>query len=250
MTGSTGRIALVTGAGQGIGRGVAEKLATLGHHVVLLDRDPDLVAKAAQELAGHDVSTAVADVSDWGSVADAVAQIDHAHGRLDILINNAGISPSHGGSFQLIEEVDLDEWARVIGVNLTGTFLMCRAALPIMKRNAWGRIVNFSSQGGRMRSQLSGAHYAATKAGVIGFTRILAGQGGPYGITANTLAPGRINTPQSRSFDVSEAYLAQLPVGRLGEPEDIAAGVAYLVSEEAGFVTGTVLDVNGGFYMP
>ena len=149
-----------------------------------------------------------------------------------------------------MEETDVDEWQRVIAVNLTGTFLLCRAALPLMKRGGWGRIVNFSSQGGRMRSLLSGAHYAASKAGLIGFTRVLAGQVGGYGITANCIAPGRIDTEQSRSFGDVDTYLTQLPVGRFGEAADIAAGVEYLVSDGAGFVTGTVLDINGGFFMP
>jgi 3-oxoacyl-[acyl-carrier protein] reductase len=176
--------------------------------------------------------------------------VEGQFGRLDILVNNAGISPSHEGRSLDLEDMPVEEWDRVIAVNLTGTFLMCRAALPLMKRGKWGRIVNFSSQGGRTRSLLSGAHYAATKAGLIGFTRILAGQVGKHGITANCIAPGRIDTEQSRSFGDAAAYAAQLPVGRLGEPQDIAAGVEYLVSEGASFVTGTVLDVNGGYFMP
>jgi 3-oxoacyl-[acyl-carrier protein] reductase len=179
-----------------------------------------------------------------------MARIDGEAGRLDILINNAGISPAHAGRSLPVEETELAEWDRVIGVNLTGTFLTCRAAIPLMKRGGWGRIVNFSSMGGRMRSLLSGAHYAATKAGVIGFTRVLAGQVGRHGITANCIAPGRIDTPQSRSFGDLDSFLAQLPVGRTGDVADIAAAVDYLVSEAAGYVTGTVLDVNGGHYMP
>ena len=251
MTDQADRVALVTGAAQGIGRGVAERLALLGHHVVLLDRDAGLLNEARVALAGTlAVSVMAVDVADVAAVEAAVAEVERRHGRLDILVNNAGISPSHGGGGQKVEEIEIDEWRRVLDVNLTGTFLMCRAVLPLMKRGRWGRIVNFSSMGGRMRSQLSGAHYAATKAGVIGFTRVLAGQVGGDGITANCIAPGRIDTAQSRGFAVTDAYLAQVPVGRLGEADDIAGGVAYLVSDAASFVTGTVLDINGGFYMP
>lgn len=246
------RVALVTGAAQGIGRGVAARLAAMGHHVLLLDRDADRLAVAVEALAegGGSVGALVADVASAPQIADAVARIERDAGRIDILVNNAGISPAHDGRSQNIEDVPIAEWDRVIAVNLSGTFLMCRAALPLMKQGGWGRIVNFSSQGGRMRSLLSGAHYAATKAGLIGFTRVLAGQVGHYGITANCIAPGRIDTDQSRSFGDTDTYLSQLPVGRFGEADDIAAGVAYLVSDGAGFVTGTVLDINGGFFMP
>lgn len=246
------RVALVTGAAQGIGFGVAKRLGALGHHVVLFDRDAALLANAEQTLrdAGWDVSALEGDVASDQSAKDAVSLVETRFGRLDILINNAGVSPSHGGYSQLVEDVPLEEWDRVLAVNLTGTFYMCRHALPVMKAGKWGRIVNFSSQGGRMRSLLSGAHYAATKAGLIGFTRVLAGQVGAHGITANCIAPGRIDTEQSRSFGDTDTYLKQLPVGRFGEAADIASGVEYLVSEGAGFVTGTVLDINGGFYMP
>ncbi len=245
------RVALVTGAAQGIGFGVADRLGMLGHHVVLLDRDAASLAAAAEAFGdkGYSVSSLECDVASDASARDAISDVEKRFGRLDILINNAGISPSHGGYSQLVEDVPLEEWDRVLAVNLTGTFSMCRHALPLMKAGKWGRIVNFSSQGGRMRSLLSGAHYAATKAGLIGFTRVLAGQVGAHGITANCIAPGRIDTEQSRSFGDTDTYLNQLPVGRFGEAADIATGVEYLVSEGAGFVTGTVLDINGGFYM-
>ncbi|OZD87650.1 SDR family oxidoreductase [Rhodococcus sp. 05-2256-B2] len=241
------RVVVVTGAAQGIGHGVAERMAALGHQVVGLDHDASQLAKFTAAQGIHGIAT---DVSDDAQVADAIRSIEDEYGRLDVLVNNAGISPSHGGRSQPVEDIGLDEWDRVLAVNLTGTFLMCRAALPMMKRGRWGRIVNFSSQGGRTRSLLSGAHYGATKAGLIGFTRVLAGQVGQHGITANCVAPGRIDTLQSRSFGDAEAYAAQLPAGRLGVPDDIAAAVEYLISDGAGFVTGTVLDVNGGHFMP
>jgi 3-oxoacyl-[acyl-carrier protein] reductase len=242
------RHAVVTGAAQGIGRAVAERLVEMGHKVALLDVNQDAVEAVASSLPGSLALTC--DVAETSSVEAAAGKLSKEWGQVDILINNAGISPSHGGHSLPVEDTDIDEWHRVIAVNLTGTFLMCRSLLPIMKPSGWGRIINFSSQGGRTRSRLSGAHYGATKAGVIGFTRVLAGQVGAHGITANCIAPGRIVTPQSESFGDKATYVDDIPAGRLGETDDIVAAVEYLVSDRAAFVTGTVLDVNGGFFMP
>ena len=246
------RTALVTGAAQGIGYAVASQLAADGHNVVLVDVDGEQLAAAASRLenARYAVSAFQGDVASSQCAPDAVSQAERIFGGLHILINNAGISPSHSGRSQDLEDVPLAEWERVLAVNLTGPFLFSRAALPLMKRAGWGRIVNFSSQGGRTRSLLSGAHYGATKAGLIGFTRVLAGQVGQHNITANCIAPGRIDTEQSRGFGDTAAFLEQVPVKRLGEPDDIAAGVRYLVSDQAGFITGAILDINGGFFMP
>lgn len=239
---------LVTGAAQGIGRAIAERLVDLGHRVALVDVNGDAVQTMANAMPG--AIAIQCDVSQPASVDACARTIAQTWGHLDVLINNAGISPSHRGRSLAVEDTGIDEWHRVIGVNLTGTFLMCRALLPLMKPRGWGRIVNFSSQGGRMRSRLSGAHYGATKAGVIGFTRVLAGQAGAHGITANCIAPGRIVTPQSESFGDKSGYVDDIPAGRLGETDDIVAAVEYLISKRASFVTGTVLDVNGGFFMP
>lgn len=243
------RIAVVTGAARGIGLGIARHLDARGYRVVLLDMDENALAQAMAGLR-RDALSLRCDVADEMAVAQAFDQILARCGTVDILVNNAGICPAHEGGAQPVEEMSIDEWRRVLDVNLTGTFLCSRAAIPAMKRGGWGRIVNFSSMGGRMRSLLSGAHYGATKAGLIGFTRVLAGQLGPFGITANCIAPGRIDTAQSDDFGNMAPFLAQLPARRLGLPEDIAAGVEYLVSDAAGYVTGTVLDINGGHYMP
>jgi 3-oxoacyl-[acyl-carrier protein] reductase len=243
------RVAVVTGAARGIGLGIARHLDARGHRVVLLDMDEGALAQAVDGL-GPDALSFRCDVADEAAVAQTFERIVADCGTVDILVNNAGICPAHAGGAQPVEDISIDEWRRVIDVNLTGTFLCSRAAIPAMKRGGWGRIVNFSSMGGRMRSLLSGAHYGATKAGLIGFTRVLAGQLGPFGITANCIAPGRIDTAQSDDFGNMAPFLAQLPARRLGLPEDIAAGVEYLVSDAAGYVTGTVLDINGGHYMP
>lgn len=242
------KVAVVTGAARGIGFGVAQRLAGLGHRVALLDLDPEALEVARDRIPG--ALAIPTDVASEAAVRAAFARIVAEWGAVQILVNNAGICPAHGGRSLPVEEMDLDEWRRVLDVNLTGTFLCSRAALPGMKAAGWGRIINFSSMGGRMRSLLSGAHYASTKAGVIGFTRVLAGQLGRSGVTANCIAPGRIETDQSDSFGNLEPFLAQLPLGRLGSTDDIAAGVEYLVSDGAAYVTGTVLDINGGHYMP
>lgn len=241
--------AVVTGAARGIGLGVARHLRALGHRVVLLDVEETALADAI-ETSGGDVLSLRCDVSREADVRATFDRIAAEWGGVDILINNAGICPAHAGGAQRVEEIPLAEWDRVLGINLTGTFLCTRAVLPAMKAQNWGRIVNFSSMGGRTRSLLSGAHYGATKAGLIGFTRVLAGQVGPFGITANCIAPGRIDTAQSDDFGNLEPFLAQLPARRLGLPEDIASGVEYLVSDAASYVTGTVLDINGGHFMP
>jgi 3-oxoacyl-[acyl-carrier protein] reductase len=144
-----------------------------------------------------------------------------------------------------------EEWRKVLDINLTGAFLCSKACLPIMREKGWGRIINIASQAGRTRSDIAGAHYAASKAGMMGLARALAGELGMAGITVNSIAPGRIMTPMAQEAGeaANTAYLARIPVGRLGTPDDVAAAVAFLVSDEAGFISGITLDVNGGAFM-
>lgn len=252
MTQDQQRLALVTGAARGIGLGVAERLAGDGLNVVLVDLI-DEVHGAARGLAakGLAVEACVADIAREDAVRALVDDVLARHGRLDVLVNNAGISPKHGGRKALVQDTSLEEWQAVLAVNLTGPFLMCRAALPAMRRHGWGRIVNMSSQAGRTRSQIAGSHYAASKAGLIGFSRTLAAEVGADGITVNCIAPGRIETPMAATagVDVNRAYVSQIPVARIGHPGDIASAVSFLASEEAGFITGATLDVNGGHFM-
>lgn len=252
MTQDQQRLALVTGAARGIGLGVAERLAGDGLNVVLVDLI-DEVHGAARGLAarGLAVEACVADIAREDAVRALVDDVLARHGRLDVLVNNAGISPKHGGRKALVQDTSLEEWQAVLAVNLTGPFLMCRAALPAMRRHGWGRIVNMSSQAGRTRSQIAGSHYAASKAGLIGFSRTLAAEVGADGITVNCIAPGRIETPMAATAgaDVNRAYVSQIPVARIGHPGDIASAVSFLASEEAGFITGATLDVNGGHFM-
>jgi len=174
-----------------------------------------------------------------------------AFGGVDILVNNAGISPKHDGRKAPVARMGTEEWQRVLDVNLTGAFLCARACLPGMMERRWGRIVHIASQAGRTRSELSGAHYGASKAGLASLARTLACEVGELGITVNSVAPGRIDTPmaQTVSPEVNERYRAGIPVRRFGTPDDVAAAVSYLASEHAAFVTGVTLDVNGGAFM-
>jgi 3-oxoacyl-[acyl-carrier protein] reductase len=248
----SGRVALVTGAARGIGLQVARRLAQEGAHVVLLD-----VMDEASESAGRLVreglkaEAVVTDVSDEAAVRQVVAGIAGRHGRLDILVNNAGISPKHDGKKAPVETTALAEWNAVMAVNLTAAFLLCRESIPVMRARSWGRIVNMSSQAGRTRARIAGSHYAASKAGLIGFSRSLAGEVGAYGITVNCIAPGRIETPMAAvaSDEVNRAFLSQVPMGRIGTPDDIAATVSFLASDGAGYITGATIDVNGGHFM-
>lgn len=246
------RIALVTGAARGIGAAIAQRLAEDGMHVVLADV-LDGVAETVAGLTarGLAASAATVDLGDLRSVEPFVVDLIRRHGRLDVIVNNAGISPKHDGKRAPIDETSLEEWQRVIDINLTACFLVVKAGLPSMKANRWGRVINMASQAGRTRSQVAGSHYSASKAGLIGFTRTLAGEVGSFGITANCIAPGRIDTPMASEAgsEANARYVSMIPVGRIGTPDDVGAAVSYLASEEAGFVTGVCLDLNGGHFM-
>lgn len=248
-----GRTALITGGRRGIGFSVAERLFSHGANIVLLDIDLGETEAAARQIdpSGNRVLSLVADVSDPGAVRRAVDASVARFGSIDILVNNAGISPKHDGKSAPIATMSPEEWKRVLDVNLTGTFLCSQACMEIMKARSWGRIINMSSQAGRTVSTIAGAHYAASKGGVIAFSRSLAAETGAFGITVNCIAPGRIMTPMSAEAGqaANEQYLKRIPVNRLGYPDDIAATVSFLASNEAGFITGATIDVNGGSFM-
>ncbi len=244
-----GRVALVTGGGSGIGRAIALRLARDGADVALLDRDAAGAATVAEEVRalGRRATAVAADVADAGSVASAVDGARRALGPLRILVNAAGIS----GFAPLVDMTDA-QWDGMIAVHLRGTFLCTRAALPDMLAAGGGRVVNISSVGG-LRGGPMLTHYAAAKAGVIGFTKALAIEVGGRGVTVNAIAPGLVDTPMLRASGLSEAVkeqsMRQTPVGRLGTPDDIAAACAYLVSDEASWFTGQVLSPNGGAHL-
>lgn len=246
------RVALVTGAARGIGLAIAKRFCAEGMKVVAIDVLDEVEGVAAELTAqGHSAFPALIDLGDLPTIEPFVEKLIGEHGHIDILVNNAGISPKHDGMRAPIDATALDEWRRVIDINLTACFLLTKATLPSMKERRWGRFVNIASQAGRTRSQVAGAHYAASKAGLIGFTRTLAGEAGTLGITANCIAPGRIDTPMASEAgaEVNQRFVSGIPVGRVGLPEEVAAAAAYLASDEAAFVTGVCLDLNGGHFM-
>jgi 3-oxoacyl-[acyl-carrier protein] reductase len=252
----TGRTALVTGGASGIGLATVRRLQEDGHTVIIVDRSK-ATDSVAQELSTSQVPvySEIADLSSTEDLDRLTSTITAKHGGIDILVNNAGIHPKReDGSHFPIEEISLDQWNQVMTINLTATFLLSKWAMDHMKERGWGRIVNVSSRAGRVYMPVSGAHYAASKAAVIGFTRTLAGECGPYGVTANTVAPGRIKTPLSdvsglgSSQNLHEEFSKTVPLRRVGTSDELAAAISFLASEDASFITGAVLDVNGGIF--
>jgi len=249
------RVVLVTGAGRGIGRAIADAHVSVGADVAYLDHDPTLAETAASHArAGGAKSVGVtADVADFSSVEAAVARVQDALGAIDVLVSNAGISPKSGADGHSVDiwAMDPAEWRRVIDVNLTGAFNCARAVLPTMRGLGRGRIVHISSVVARTYCDIVAAHYAASKAALIGLTKHLAGELGPSGITVNALAPGRIDTPLMRgtAVEINEAVRLATPLRRLGLPEDVAAACLFLTSDQGAFVTGQIIDVSGGWLL-
>jgi 3-oxoacyl-[acyl-carrier protein] reductase len=249
------KVALITGGAGGLGYATAERLASDGIEIALADIDGGGARKSASMLVENGFSARgyALDVADPASVKQVVPAVEADFGRIDILVNSAGILPRVNGRNPTVADMPLDIWNATLAVNLTGPMLMAQACLPSMRRRKWGRIVTISSRSGRMRT-FGNAHYSASKAGLFGLSRILAGEVGPDGITVNCIAPSRIDTELNRAMPGNEATLQaalrETPMGRIGQPEDIAAAVAYLASDAAGFVTGAILDVTGGSYMP
>jgi NAD(P)-dependent dehydrogenase (short-subunit alcohol dehydrogenase family) len=245
------RVAVVTGAGSGIGLAIATELAERGRRVALLDLDGEAAHKAAEELRakGAPALAGDVDVADRKRVDDALRKVRVELGPIEIMVTSAGVD-----AFDPFTEITTAGWDRVVAINLTGTFHCLQAVVPEMLEAKWGRIVTISSSGAQ-----SGAprmvHYVASKGGVIGLTRALAVELAPRGITVNAIAPGLILTPMSRRAAEAghlaslDAVIAHTPVRRGGTPEDVAAACAYLCSDEAGFVTGQVVGVNGGAYL-
>jgi 3-oxoacyl-[acyl-carrier protein] reductase len=250
MRGLAGKVAVVTGAGQGLGEAIARRLADEGACVAIVDRDTERargVAAACAE-AGRAAFAIAADVTDLTAVEGMVAEVTRRIGAPHILVNNVGGFEKS----KTIRDIAEDEWDTVIRLNLKSAYLCSRAVLPAMIERRWGRIINLGSQAARSITNLLAAHYAAAKGGILALTRHLAFEVGQYGITVNVVAPGIVLTERVRRNRSSEQVahiLGQIPIGRLGLPEDTAAAVAFLASEEAGYITGATLDVNGGIVM-
>lgn len=241
------RVAIVTGASRGIGRAIATRLASDGRHVVCVARSEGPLNELVAEIqaAGGHATAKTCDISNTESITKLVESTHEELGRLDILVNNAGITRDN-----LILRMSDQEWDDVINTNLKSVFVACRAAARPMMRGKFGRIVNIASTSGLVGNS-GQANYAAAKSGLTGFTKTIARELGGKGITANTIAPGFIQTDMTKDLpqQVIDGVKAMMAVRTLGQPEDIAAAVAYATSDEAGFLTGQTIAIDGGMTM-
>jgi 3-oxoacyl-[acyl-carrier protein] reductase len=243
----TNRTALITGASRGIGRACAIALANAGARVAVAARNVDQLEELATELRAQqrEAFPIAIDMTSADSIKEALAKTSKDFGAVSILVNNAGITKDG-----LAMRMKKDDWDSVISTNLTGAFLAIQQVLPAMLRERWGRIINISSVVGESGNP-GQANYVASKAGLIGLTKAIAQEMGSRNITVNAVAPGYVDTDmtQGLSQELKDKMLEHIPLKRIGRPEDVAAAVRFLASEEASYITGHVLDVNGGLYM-
>lgn len=243
------KTAIVTGGGRGIGKAVASRIAEAGAAVIIADINISDAKETALILTEKQMKAVPrqVDVTDKDSVKSMIDETLDEFGQVNILVNNAGIMYR-----TRFEDLSPEEWEEVMQVNLTGPFLCTQAVLPVMKKNMFGRIVNISSSAGRSVSTLGGAHYTASKAGLLGLTRAVAKETAPFGITVNAICPGLIDTEMVRGTTTKEeleGFVHSFPVQRMGLPEEIGNLVVFLCSEKASYITGASVDINGGALM-
>ncbi|MBC8220502.1 MAG: 3-oxoacyl-[acyl-carrier-protein] reductase [Proteobacteria bacterium] len=240
-----GQTALITGAGRGIGKTIALKLAESGADIVLADMNPEVAeVRVEVESLGRKCLTFEADVTDFVAIDEMVKKIIEELGSIHILVNNAGITQDN-----LFMRMKPEQWSKVIDVNLNGVFNVTKAVIRPMVKQRSGKIINISSVVG-FSGNPGQVNYSSTKSALVGFTKSLAREVGARGVTVNAVAPGFIDTAMTQALNESqqEVILQQIPLGRMGDAEDIANAVAFLASEEASYITGTILHVNGGMY--
>nr|WP_309099115.1 SDR family NAD(P)-dependent oxidoreductase [Fredinandcohnia onubensis] len=246
-------VSWITGATGSIGSAICEALAKEGSHLVITDVNLEKAEELSEKLYkyGVEVVPLQLDVSNQNAVEHVEAIIKDKFGRLDILVNGAGISPKGENGRVPVEQMSTEEWHKVININLNGSFYCSQAAARLMLKNRSGHIVNISSQAGRSYSPITGAHYAVSKAGLISLTRQMAGELGPSGIYVNAVAPGRIDTPMVKDVpeEVNKQVISNIPLRRLGTPGEVANTILFLVTTQSSYITGSVIDINGGRLM-
>lgn len=238
------KVAIVIGASYGIGSCVAMRLAENGAIVCFVSRSGAQKIVEGLKKKGFNVEDFKMDARDEKAINDMVSYVIKKYGRIDILVNSQAINQC-----VKIEKIALDDWENIIGTNLTSIFLSCKACVPYMKKQKYGKIINISSVAARNRSPVAGVHYVATKTAILGFSRQLAFELGPFGVNVNVLCPGQTKTPMlmnSMTAEQQKALVESVPLKRIAEPDDQANVVMFLASDESSYMTGAVLDVNGG----
>ena len=242
------KVSIVTGGARGLGRAIALELGRKGSHLIICDVDLEAAQRVTEEILalGRRSLSLKVDVSMTHDVKQMADRVLQDFGRIDVLVNNAGICQVIS-----IQEMTEEDWERVMNVNLKGVFLCSKAVMGIMKKQRSGRIVNMGSISGKVGGIATGANYSVSKAGVMCFTKALARELAPYGVTVNAVAPGVIETDMTRGITQGDFrnYAKTIPLGTIGSVEDVAHAVAFLVSDEARYITGEILDVNGGMLM-
>ncbi|MDT8860729.1 SDR family oxidoreductase [Alkalihalobacillus sp. MEB130] len=244
-----GRVAIVTGAAQGLGYEIAKELLHEGKKVVFVDINKEDLMQIETSLTDNEKNRVIfvsIDVSNVDEIQYCVNHVIEKWGRIDILVNNVGVRTE-----TTIEDMDLEEWNRVLSINLTGTFFFSQAVIKVMKEQQWGRIINMSSFAGQAGPLTSGAHYSASKAGQLALTKVFARSLANDGITVNAITPAAIQTPEMDKIPTDKLanMIKAIPVGRVGQSEEVAKLVNYLCSDNSGYITGSTVDINGGLFM-